>query len=127
MQNIKPIVSVKFHQRCNPQIFMKDNDVWVKHTDYFSQMWRPPKNERTDMSTNYYCKKYFGKAKREKFCYADMWGSIILRNEAWIKICNLVPLCKHLEINCLQIAQKIIDSQDCVVEMCDGTKETINS
>ncbi len=32
--------------------------------------------------------------KKTKFIYSDSWGSIILRNEAWITIENLVAVIK---------------------------------
>ena len=42
------------------------------------------------MPLSYYANKYFGKNRKEKFCYPDTWGSIILRNEAWLCIKNAV-------------------------------------
>ena len=112
LKGVKTIGSVDFiAKHCKPQIFIKDNDVWIKHTDYFSPEWRPPAGERIDMPTNYYLKKYFGKTKSEKFIYSDCWGSIILRNEAWIKLENLIPLCKYREMNYSQIASDILSQQ----------------
>ena len=112
LKGVKTIGSVDFiAKHCKPQIFIKDNDVWIKHTDYFSPEWRPPVGERIDMPTSYYLKKYFGKTKLEKFIYADCWGSIILRNEAWIKLENLIPLCKYREMNYSQIASDVLNQQ----------------
>ena len=42
------------------------------------------------MPLSYYANKYFGKNRKEKFCYPDCWGSIVLRNEAWLCIKNAV-------------------------------------
>ena len=112
LKGVKTIGSVDFiAKHCKPQIFIKDNDVWIKHTDYFSPEWRPPAGERIDMPTSYYLKKYFGKTKSEKFIYSDCWGSIILRNEAWIKLENLIPLCKYREMNYSQIASDVLSQQ----------------
>ena len=112
LKGVKTIGSVDFiAKHCKPQIFIKDNDVWIKHTDYFSPEWRPPAGERIDMPMNYYLKKYFEKTKSEKFIYSDCWGSIILRNEAWIKLENLIPLCKYREMNYSQIASDVLSQQ----------------
>jgi hypothetical protein len=46
------------------------------------------------MPLSYYLEKYFNKQKNEKFIYPDTWGSIILRNEAWIKLKNYLSLVK---------------------------------
>lgn len=46
-----------------------------------------------------------------KFIYSDCWGSIILRNEAWIKLENLIPLCKYREMNYSQIASDVLSRQ----------------
>lgn len=93
LKGVKQICSVDFiPNKCKTPIFIKDNDLWVKHSDYFSSVWRPPTGERLDMPMSYYAKKYFNKNKNEKFIYPDCWGSIILRNEAWILIKNIVPI-----------------------------------
>ena len=68
------------------------------------------------MPMNYYLKKYFEKTKSEKFIYSDCWGSIILRNEAWIKLENLIPLCKYREMNYSQIASDVLSQQKCSVK-----------
>ena len=75
--------------RCKCQCFIKDNDLWIKHRDFFSATHRPNKE---DIGTPlvYRAKKYFGKdlSYMNNFCYADCWGDIILRNEAWIVFRN---------------------------------------
>ena len=47
----------------------------------------------------------------QKFIYSDCWGSIILRNEVWIKLENLIPLCKYREMNYSQIASDVLSQQ----------------
>ena len=44
-----------------------------------------------------------GKDKKSKFVYNDCWGSIILRNEAWIKVENIV--CKTKIMNELEMKE----------------------
>lgn len=91
LKNIKTIGGVAFiPKHSKPQLFIKDNDLYIKHNDYFSYYWNPPKGERIDMPLSYYANKYFNKKRTEKFCYPDCWGSIILRNEAWLCIKNAV-------------------------------------
>lgn len=91
LKGIKSIGGVDFIPKyCKPQLFIKDNDLYIKHNDYFSYYWQPPKGERIDMPLSYYANKYFNKKMKEKFCYSDCWGSIVLRNEAWLCIKNAV-------------------------------------
>ena len=115
LKGVKSIGCVNFNKHCNPQVFISDADVWVKHNDYFSPEWRPPDGERIDMPTSYYLKKYFNQRHTEKFIYPDCWGSIILRNEAWIKLENLVPLCKYKDMVDTQISDMIIRKQKIAV------------
>lgn len=110
LKNVKAAgKAVYILKKCEPHVFIKDNDVYIKHTDYFSSMWRPPQGERLDMPTSYYLKKYFDKSRSERFVYADGWGSIILRNEAWILLKNILPLIKT-ENNIL-VAREILSLQ----------------
>lgn len=89
LKGIKSIGSVDYiPKHSKPQLFIKDNDLYIKHNDYFSYYWQPPVGERIDMPLSYYANKYFNKKRQEKFIYPDCWGSIILRNEAWLCIKN---------------------------------------
>lgn len=91
LKGIKSIGGVDFiPKHCKPQLFIKDNDLYIKHNDYFSYYWQPPKGERIGMPLSYYANKYFSKNRKEKFIYPDCWGSIVLRNEAWLCIKNAV-------------------------------------
>ncbi len=110
LKGIKSIGSATFiPNKCNPQIFIKDNDVYIKHTDYFSSSWRPPIGERTDMPLSYYLNKYFSKKKKDKFVYPDCWGSIVLRNEAWILLKDIIPMIQTE--NEVFVAKKILQLQ----------------
>lgn len=116
LKGIKSIGSAEFiTKKCNTQVFVEGNNVWIKHTDYFSSIWRPPASERFDMPLSYYLRKYFGKNKSEKFIYPDGWGEIVLRNEAWIRLDNLVPMCRYKEMNHAQIAREILRQQKFVI------------
>lgn len=110
LKGIKQIGSVDFiSNKCKIQIFLKDNDVYLKHTDYFSSSWKPPKGERMGMPLSYYMKKYFDKDKKDKFVYPDGWGDIVLRNEAWILLKDIMPLIQTE--NEVTVAQKILNMQ----------------
>lgn len=116
LKNINSIGSVEFvPNHCNPQIFIKDDDIWIKHTDYFSASWKPPEGERIDMPLNYYANKYLNKNRGVKFVYADGWGDIVLRNEAWLKITNVVELVRKCNYSCYQseyrMAHEILSKQ----------------
>lgn len=116
LKGIKSIGSAEFiAKKCSTQVFIEENNVWIKHTDYFSPAWKPPVGERIDMPLSYYLKKYFNRIKNEKFVYPDGWGSIVLRNEAWIRLDNLVPMCRYKEMNHVQIAREILRQQKFVV------------
>lgn len=92
LKNIKSIGNAEFYsKKCNPKIFIQNNDVFIQHTDYFSSVWRSPVNE-IGKPLGYYTKKYFNIERKEKFIYADNWGSIVLRNEAWVQLKNVIPL-----------------------------------
>ena len=79
-------------------------------------MWRPPAGERVDMPTSYYLNKYFGMiCSKDKFIYPDCWGSIILKNECWVVLENLVPLLRFKDMNGLQVARKILQKQKMIV------------
>lgn len=111
LKGIKSIGKATFiPNHCSPQIYIKDNDVYIKHTDYFSSSWKPPKEERIDMPLSYYANKYFNKKDtKNKFIYPDCWGDIVLRNEAWILLKDIL-LIIQTENNTM-VARKILDLQ----------------
>lgn len=77
-------------KKCSCPCFAKGDDLWIKHRDFFSALHRPsdPKDNGTPLI--YRAKKYFNMdlSSKEKFIYADCWGGIVLRNEAWIVFRN---------------------------------------
>ena len=90
LKGLKKSFSVNFFpKKASCQCFVLKDDLYVKHSDYFSSLWQPPKGEVVGMPQNYYLEKYFNKKRAEKFVYSDNWGEIILRNECWFKIKNI--------------------------------------
>lgn len=89
LKGIKQNFSVEWNSKCKCQCFVKGNDLWIKHRDFFSTSHRP-KNEDIGTPLSYRAKKYFGMDKSyiDKFIYPDSWGDIVLRNEAWIVFRN---------------------------------------
>lgn len=91
IKGIKQSFFVDFiSNKCKCQCYIKDNDLWIKHRDFFSQKHRP---NLKDIGTpiTFRLQKYFGMNKKylDKFVYPDSWGSIVLRNEAWIVFRNI--------------------------------------
>lgn len=111
LSKMKANFSVDFiPKKCRCECFIKDNDLWIKHRDFFSEEME---YEDCDFGTplEYRCKKYLDKDKSQKFIYSDSWGSIILRNEAWIIFRNIVTKSKltnehHLTYEMLDIFSK---------------------
>lgn len=66
LKGIKQLCSVDYIPKKNKSsLFLKDNDVYVKHTDYFSPIWQPPTND-LGKPVAYYLKKYFNQTPSEK-------------------------------------------------------------
>lgn len=90
LKGIKQSFSIDYiPKKCRCPIFINGNDIWVQHNDYFSPTMEIEK-EDIGMPLSYKVKKYCSKSKSEKFIYPDSWGSIVLRQQAWIKIENLI-------------------------------------
>lgn len=51
----------------------------------------------------------FNTKRNEKFVYPDNWGDIILRNEAWILLKNILPIMQTE--NYISVAQEILKLQ----------------
>lgn len=85
LRNIKPSFSVDYiPKKCRCQVFFKDDDIYLKHKDYFSHVITG-NGEPLEVLA----KRHLGAERAKKFTYGDSWGSIVLRNEAWIKISDI--------------------------------------
>lgn len=107
LKGIEKSYSVDFiKNKCRCQVFIKDDDIYIKHRDYFSDELKVDDKDN-DKSLSYLSNKYLGKDKAEKFVYDDSWGSIVLRDEAWICLKNIIPL---LNIsNAITLARLIVE------------------
>lgn len=109
LKDVKQSFSVNYNPKCKCQGFIKDNDVWIKHRDYFSSIFKPSDND-IGRPTEYILNKYFNKSRSLKsFIYPDCWSSVILRNEAWICIKNLLLHINEFE---LDIRDDILHKQE---------------
>lgn len=89
LKNIPQFSTISYiYKKCTCPIFIKENDVWIKHNDYFSDTFNPPTAD-IGKPTSYILKKYFNTNLKEKFVYSDNWGSVVLRSEAWLCLRNL--------------------------------------
>lgn len=96
-------------KKCTCQYFIKDNDIYIKHRDYFSPSYCRPEDIGTPLS--YRIKKYNIKSGyKDNFIYPDSWGDIILRQEAWLQIKNVIPLLNIFNYN--QVSKMIVDKME---------------
>lgn len=105
LKGIMPVGSVSEGGKSAAYIFVRGNDIWIKHTDYMSPIYERPEDVGTPL--NYRMQKYGLKEKTQKFIYDDSWGSIVIRQCAWIRIRNAAALMRHL--NRVQFAEKMFD------------------
>jgi hypothetical protein len=91
LKGIKQAFSTEWiYKKCTCPCFVKDNDLWIHHKDFFSRNFVPPDPKDIGTPTIYQLQKYFhiDKPYLKKFIYPDCWGNIVLRNEAWIVFRN---------------------------------------
>ena len=83
-------------KKCSCPCFVNGDDLWIKHRDFFSESFRPPV-EDMGAPLGYILEKYFPDLKRhtKDFIYADTWGDVVLRNEAWIVFRNFGQVIRH--------------------------------
>jgi hypothetical protein len=127
LKGIKQSFSVEFiPQKCKCQCFVKDNDLWIKHRDFFSSCYQPSDLKDIGTPISYRLQKYFDVNKNylDKFVYPDSWGEIVLRNEAWIvfrnikqavyknKFYKLIPIVKKTLLNTSLLNKSGIDTLD---------------
>lgn len=112
LKGIKQAFSIDYiPKKCKCSVFVNGDDVWIKHADYFSEtMELPP--EESGAPLDYLTQKYVGSEKAKKFIYGDAWGSIVLRNEAWICLRNVRYWLRDYDENTLTITQKLLRQQE---------------
>lgn len=96
LKGVKQSFTIEWNPKCKCQCFVKGNDLWIKHRDFFSASHKP-KDEDIGTPLSYRAKKYFGmdKSYTDRFIYPDSWGDIVLRNEAWIVFRNFVRVIRR--------------------------------
>ena len=94
IRGIKRAFSVDYiPKKARCQCFIKNNDVFVKHVDYFSPAIIEP--EMVGEPMDVMMTRYIGRDRPKKFIYGDSWGCVVLRSEAWIAIRGLMTTKKH--------------------------------
>ena len=88
LKKMKPTPIPFFPKKCTFRVYYKDNSVYINAPDFFSPLFRPP-SEDSGKPLSYILNKYFNKTKSRKFIYDDSWGSVVLRQQAWLKIENI--------------------------------------
>ena len=81
LKGFNSIGSVLYNRHCKCQVFLCNKNIYVKHRDYFSQTL---KTEEIGAPLEVLANKYCDKVRKTKFIYSDSWGSVVLRNEAWL-------------------------------------------
>jgi hypothetical protein len=111
LKGIKQTASIDYiPKKCKCPMFILGDDVWIQHNDYFSPSMKVSP-EDVGMPLGYLASKYCGKDKKNKFIYPDSWGDIVLRQQAWIKIENLIHRLKIHEFE-LDIVSEICRQQE---------------
>lgn len=95
LKNIKESFAVDYiPKKCKCTVYIVNNDIWVKHRDYFSSSVEL-EDEDIGAPLSVLCNKYLNNDKNKKFIYDDAWGDIVLRNEAWLCVENIVNYAKE--------------------------------
>ena len=104
LKGIKHLFSIPYLKTTN-QVFIKDDIVYIKLRDHFSPSVNLgqglpllAKMKLMDIPTT----------RKEKFIYADSWGDVVLRSEAWISIQGLISQFKR-GVFTLDILYTLID------------------
>lgn len=91
LRGVNPASSISWlGRKAKFQIFFVGTDVWIKHRDYFSETMVVA-HEDLGAPLSVIIPKYLGTPSHAKgFVYPDAWGSIVLRNEAWLVVRGLL-------------------------------------
>lgn len=130
LSGIKQVLTVPYiPKRCSCPVFIKDQDVWMKHRDYFSPTLQV---DPEDIGTTlvHRAKKYLGESRKNRFVYPDSWGEIVLRQEAWICFRGLIDCLgefpPHLVQRVLRLVEKEHGFEDLDL-MCTNFERMIES
>lgn len=76
LKGIRPVFSYPLNRKCKCNVYVKGDDIYIKHRDW--------------MSTTLYDGKQVEEFQRAhgKFVYNDCYGTVVLRGEAWFKLDN---------------------------------------
>lgn len=105
LKGIKQDYTIEFAEKSKCGIFILDKDVYIKHNDYFSPSLKGGYDFDT-MPLSSKLNKLGISKKGKKFIYADDWGDIVLKQEAWIMLKGIItdieknihPVCIRHEI-----------------------------
>lgn len=106
LKGIPQAFSVSFIKKASCACFIAGDDLWIKHRDFFSSIFRPPLGDEGHGQA-YYLNKYFNAKGRKKFIYDDNFASIVLRSEAWLYLKNMKQLA-NIKSRCI-VANHIWD------------------
>lgn len=76
LKGIKQSGGAMFGPKCKCPVFVTESSVYVKHRDWFSRSISIPEAVNRGIISK----------QKSKFIYNDNFGSVVLRNEAWLKI-----------------------------------------
>lgn len=111
LKGIKQICSISYIGKCKCPVFISENDIYIQHKDYFSPSLNIPV-EDMGAPLSYIINKYHNKDRYVKgFVYSDAWGSIVLRQEAWLKFSGILENIK--EYNNIQLTSIAIGLMEC--------------
>lgn len=94
LKGIKPAFSQtlnKSGRKC--RVYLCGNDIYVYFFDLFSRLMTFPDPEDMALPTSALARKYperFSFGRKEKFIYADSWGTIRERNEGYLRFADLL-------------------------------------
>lgn len=115
LKGLKQSYTVEFGGKSKCGIFLIDNDVYIKHNDYFSPSLKGGYNFDT-MPLSSKLNTLGISKKGKKFVYSDDWGDIVLKQEAWILLKNILVDIKN-KIHPVRIRHEILRQQEQVHNM----------
>ena len=106
LKGIKQAFSYKYNAHCSCPVYVVGDDIYIKHRDWCSKVLYNGKE----------VEEY--RKKHPKFVYNDCFAAIILRGEAWIKLCsvlsteNIVPTLQQIALECIKDGSRFSDDDE---------------